>query len=334
MRLWIWLLIIMLPSLGACHCEQGRDGKCRDAQSPSNSPLTAKWQLFDADTEKPIEGAWINFLWYGKADSTGHMPCVRGVLGRTNADGKFQDTAKDGSWRLAGQPPMLFVPGYERLVFRQDDPEQNRVTAYVAVQHYERDAYPAWEQRLRDMGYVAVGAEVPNGTVRYEKAYSTKLIKSSMNRAAVEDGGRTELWVTRRSLPIHGSAPGIGAKCTNPNAENIGFANGTDKQLDRERALHAFTYLCDPQWDSVPADFVRTPSRTFVHQSLWLLDDPEHAEDLAREVIPDYYAQPKDQPYALPKSPDSEDRALRPDERATFCKWLAPYSNQAASKEL
>lgn len=70
MRLWIWLWIFLLPSLGACHCEQGRDGKCRDAQSPSDAPLTAKWQLFDADTEKPIEGAWINFLWYGKADLT------------------------------------------------------------------------------------------------------------------------------------------------------------------------------------------------------------------------------------------------------------------------
>ncbi len=332
MRIWMWLMILLLPSLGACSCDLRVGGKCRDTQRASDPPLTAKWQLFDADTEKPIEGAWVNFLWYGKADSRGNMPCVRGVLGRTNADGIFEDTARDGSWRLAGQPPMLFKRDYERLIFRQDDADQNHVTAYVTVLHHEKAAYPAWFKRLEDLGYITVGAEIPNGTLQYEKVYSTRLIKSVMNQGPLKDGGRKELWVTRRSLPINNSAPGIGATCKSPGAENVGFDNQVDEQLDHDRAMHAYSYLCDPQWDSIPADYTRTSSQMFVFQSLWLLNDAEHAHLRAQEVIPDYFA-PREHRLAPPKLPNSEDRALRPDERTKFCDWLAPFTQRPNHKE-
>ncbi len=295
-------------------------------------PLTAKWQLFDADTEKPIEGAWVNFLWYGKADSRGNMPCVRGVLGRTNADGIFEDTARDGSWRLAGQPPMLFKRDYERLIFRQVDADQNHVTAFVAVLHHEKAAYPAWFKRLEDLGYITVGAEIPNGTLQYEKVYSTRLIKSVMNQGPLKDGGRKELWVTRAILPHQQLGAGHRRYMQDHGAENVGFDNQVDEQLDHDRAMHAYSYLCDPQWDSIPADYTRTSSQMFVFQSLWLLNDAEHAHLRAQEVIPDYFA-PREHRLAPPKLPNSEDRALRPDERTKFCDWLAPFTRTSESQE-
>ncbi len=47
-------------------------------------------------------------------------------------------------------------------------------------------AYPAWFKRLEDLGYITVGAEIPNGTVQYEKTYSTALIKSAMNQGLLQ----------------------------------------------------------------------------------------------------------------------------------------------------
>ena len=335
MRHWFWLIALLLPALAACSnhdCKLRVNGVCYDKQRSSDPPLTAKWQIFDADSGKPLEGVWINFLWYGQADSRGYMPCVGAVLGRTDQNGRFEAKAKDGSWRFGGQPPMLFKRDYQPLRFEFKGFQMDEATAFVEVQHYERDAYPAWFKRLEDLGYTAVGTEIPNGTVRYEKKYSTALIKDAMNQAAYREGGRKEMWVTRRTLPDYAAAPGIGAECKNPGAENIGFDEATSRLLDHERAMHAYSYLCDPQWDSIPADFTRTRSPIFVRQSVWLVNDEEHPETRVRDLIPDYLA-PGPNQFAIPKWVAEESRALRPDERTKFCEWLAPFAQQTINVE-
>jgi len=317
MRHWFWLIALLLPALAACNqdCKLRVNGICYDKQRSSDPPLTAKWQIFDADSGKPLEGVWINFLWYGMSDSRGYRRCVGAVLGRTDADGRFEATAKVGSWRM-GLPPKLFKRDYELLQFRQDDPLGNQVTARVAVQHYERDAYPAWFKRLEQLGYVYNGTT--GSTTYYEKVYSTELIKDSMNQLADAQGGRKELWVTRRSLPYYAAAPGINAKCKNGGAENVGFDDRTVALLSYELAMHAYTYLCDAQWDTIPSGYARTDSRIFVHQALWLLDDEEHSYERAMKIIPDY----------LGKALSGESRALRPDERAAICGWLALHKKR------
>ncbi|MBK7042730.1 MAG: hypothetical protein IPH50_02940 [Rhodanobacteraceae bacterium] len=87
--------------------------------------------MFDAG-EKPIEGAWISFLWYGKADKRGVTTCVGSAIGRTNKDGVFQDTAADGSWRM-DTPAMIYVPGYEQLQYHPRRPDAEHVTAFVEI---------------------------------------------------------------------------------------------------------------------------------------------------------------------------------------------------------
>lgn len=168
--------------------------------------------------------------------------------------------------------------------------------------------------------------EIPNGTVRYEKSYSTALIKDAMNNSAYREGGRKEMWVTRRTLPVYASASGIGGQCKYATTENVGFDESTLQLVNHERAMHAYTYLCDAQWDTIPADYARTDSRMFVHQSLWLLNDDEHSYERAEAVIPDYFRM--ENRFASPKMPSNEDRALRPDERIKFCEWLAPYAER------
>jgi hypothetical protein len=140
-----------------------------------------------------------------------------------------------------------------------------------------------------------------------------------MRKHPTAEGGRKEFWVPRQSLPYYATATGIGGKCGEFGAKNVGFEEPTLRLLEHERAMHAYTYLCDPQWDTIPADYTRTHSRMFVHQALWLLNDEEHSYERGMAIIPDYLGGPY-------KPLDSEDRALRPEERIALCDWLAPYT--------
>ncbi|HRG15218.1 MAG TPA: hypothetical protein PLB00_04445 [Pseudomonadota bacterium] len=327
MRYWFWLIALLLPALAACSnsdCKLRVNGICYDKQRESDPPLKARWQIFDADSGKPLEGVWINFLWYGKSDSRGMRRCVGAVLGRTDADGIFEATAKDGSWRFGGQPPTLFKRDYQPLQYKFWGMQTDVATANVDVQYYERDAYPAWFKRLEALGYKHV--DEGGTTTHYDKKYSTALIKDGMGQHPYAEGGRKEFWVTRRTLPAYASAPGVGAMCKYATTDNVGFDEATLRLLSYERAMHAYTYLCDPQWDTIPADYKRTSSRIFVHQSLWLLNDEEHSFNRALKIIPDYLGGPY-------KALDSEDRALRPEERIALCDWLAPYT-QAPTKSM
>jgi len=320
-------LALLLPAIAACECKLRVNGICYDKQRSSDPPLKARWQIFDADSGKPLEGVWISFLWYGQSNSRGVMPCVGAVLGRTDSNGVFETTAKDGSWRFGGQPPMLFKRDYQPFRFEFRGEQTDIATAFIDVQYYERNAYPAWFKRLEDLGYTYV--DKGGTTTYYEKTYSAALIKDAMSQHPYMQGGRKEMWVTRRSLPHDAAASGIGATCTNPGAENVGFFPANLRLIDYERGMHSYTYLCDPQWDSIPADYARTHSRIFVHQALWLLNDEEKEYDRAHErakaVIPDYLG--------TFRLNDSEDRALRPDERVKFCSWLAPYTKHPFPSE-
>lgn len=319
-------LALLLPAIAACECKLRVNGICYDKQRSSDPPLKARWQIFDADSGKPLEGVWISFLWYGKSDSRGIMPCVGAVLGRTDRDGVFETTAKDGSWRFGGQPPMLFKLDYQQLQFEFRGDQTDVATAQVKVEHYEREAYPAWFKRLEDLGYTYVDK---GGTTNYyEKTYSTALIKDAMSQHPYAEAGRKEFWVTRRALPYYAVASGIGGVCKNPGASKIGFDDAAVQLVRYERAMHAYTYLCDPQWDTIPSGYERTDSRIFVHQALWLLNDQDkqfdRTEERAKAVIPDYFKE--ENRFAPPKQPHDEDRALRPDERIRFCAWLSPYA--------
>jgi hypothetical protein len=329
MRYWFWLIAVLLPALAACSnsnsdCKLRVNGICYDKQRESDPPLKARWQIFDADSGKPLEGVWVNFAWYGPPDSRGTKRCVGAELGRTDDDGIFEATAKNGSWRIGGYPPMLFKLNFQPLRFEFQGWQHELASAFVDVQHYEVDAYPAWFKRLQELGYTYI--DKGGTTKRYEKKYSVALIADGMRSLPYAESGRKEFWVTRRSLPGYAAAPGIGYKCNESGAVNTGFEEKTLRQVEFERAMHAYTYLCDPQWDTIPADYTRTSSRIFVHQSLWLLNDEEHAFNRALKIIPDYLGGPY-------KALDSEDRALRPEERIALCDWLAPYT-QAPTKSM
>ncbi|MBK8284833.1 MAG: hypothetical protein IPK97_08025 [Ahniella sp.] len=306
--LFLWLFLLLVPALAAC----------------SEQQQTLRWEIIDPDSGKGVEGVWINSLWYGDVTDRGIRPCVGAVLGRTDAHGVFQSTAPKKGWVYA-QPAMMFKRDYQPLQFKLHPSDENLVIAEVAVQKHERNAYPAWFERLRSLGYEYVDLGGLSTTTWFKKTYSTERIKDKMNQLPFKPGGRQEYWVKRRTLPEHAAAEGVGAICPKEGAVKIGF----DDQrlldlLDHERAMHAYDYLCDPQWDTVPAGYAQTRSRKFVNQSLWLLPDSNKAYEEAKTVIPDYLSEYR--------SAGTEDRALRVDERITFCKWLEPQTHQSAEQ--
>ncbi len=302
------LFFLLIPALAAC----------------SEQQQTLRWEIIDPDSGKGIEGVWINFLWYGESTARGNRPCVGAVLGRTDSKGVFESTAPQKGWVYA-QPAMMFKRDYQPLQFKLHPSDENLVIAEVAVQVHERNAYPAWFVRLRSLGYEYVDLGGLSTTTWFKKTYSAERIKDKMNQLPFKPGGRQEYWVKRRTLPEYAAAPGVGAICPKEGAVKIGF----DDQrlldlLDHERAMHAYDYLCDPQWDTIPEGYSRTYSRMFVYQSLWLLPDSNKAYEEAKTVIPDYLS--------VYRSADTEDRALRVDERIAFCKWLEPQTHQSSEQ--
>lgn len=309
------LPLLFAMSNAACHCDLVVNGKCRDTRRESDPPLTAKWQVFDAESEKPIEGAWISFLWYGKADKRGVTTCVGSAIGRTNKDGVFQDTAADGSWRM-DTPAMIYVPGYEQLQYHPRRPDAEHVTAFVEIPPSARTAYTAWFQRLESLGYKYV--DEGGTTTYYEKVLPNRIGIPAIFNKAVEDGGRKEFWVTTRSLPEYANRDAVGASCGKPGARDVGFDDPAVAMIDKQRGLGAFRYICDPQWDSVPSDYTQTDSYLFVSKALWLLPDLVTAQKDVMGVLPQYMADVGIR--------SSNIRALTKEERQTFCAWIEPHA--------
>lgn len=302
------LFFLVIPTLASC-----------------SEPQTLRWEIIDPDSGKGIEGVWINFLWYGKATDRGIRPCVGAVLGRTDANGVFQSTAPQKGWVYA-QPAMMFKRDYQPLQFKLHPRDENLAIAEVEVQLHERNAYPAWFERLRSLGYEYVDLGGLSTTTWFRKTYSIERIKGKMNQLPFEPGGRQEYWVTRRTLPYYAAAEGVGASCPYEGAVKVGFDDERLLQLlDYERAMHAYDYLCDPQWDTVPEGYSRTYSRMFVYQSLWLLPQGRDSYEEAKKILPDFYRVP-DSGYSIPRGPNDEDRALTKKERETFCNWLLPFT--------
>jgi hypothetical protein len=305
----------LLPYLAACHCDLMVAGKCRDKRRESDPPLTASWTLIDAETGKPIKDAWINFVWSGKGDKNGRTHCTRSVIAQTDENGRYSNTAKDGSWRI-DMAPVRFVPGYEVLNYRWGIPDKNHVTSFVAVQPTERGKYPAWFRKLEAMGYHY--NDTTGTTTYYEKALPNIGMRE-INSPPYADGGRTEFWVTHRSLPELTISPGIGFVCNEPGGENIGLNDPATKMIDYQRGLQSYRYICDAQWDSVPQDYASTSAYSLIYQAIWISPRGNEEENEFLRLFPEFAKSMERSNYS---------RALTKTEREKFCAWLEPYSHQ------
>jgi hypothetical protein len=284
------------------------------AKAPPPLPV-AQFQLIDADTMKPIEGGWVNFIWYGKK-LTGKVqsrPCVRAVLAKTGADGRFADTAKESFW-VPAPLPDIFVPGYEYLQYRYGDPDDQHVTLFVRMDKTEAGRFPAWEESLKKLGYT------------WKPHEWTKVIPATgFRNANLPDDGR-RYFVRYRSFPIdvEMSFRMVGTVCDKPGAENVGLSAESGRTTTFLRASESLKYFCHKDWLTLPADR-QTHLAGWIQRSLWLLPDQNEMYDEMQTRFPDFTKQPRWSDFY------GGQRPFTAEEQTRFCDWLLPLTKREIS---
>jgi hypothetical protein len=206
--------------------------------------------------------------------------CVRGVLAQSDQDGWVRDTAREAHWKL--QPLQdWFKPGYEVFNYevRTAQKNQGTLTAFVWQDRTELGLYPAWEAKLKAMGYVW-------DMHKWEKI----LPRGDIPIPGPLDQTQTIYLMTYRSTPprINQHFPFVGRVCADASAENIGLEVERVDLVDRERALTSTRYFCGKDWDSLPKGRRRVEKDWGLRAS-WLLPKNIPADYLKTEQ-PEVYA--------------------------------------------
>jgi hypothetical protein len=327
--------LIMLPIFAACQksshqpCQISVGGICYDSPKASNPPLTASWEMIDADTKKPLAGVWVSFYWRKFADgSKRDGSCARNVIGQTDANGRFSDTAKDGSWMFSDV--YMFKPGYQRIRFQRLVGQVHITDKYELFQDFV-GKYPGWENALKTMGY---RLDTTSTTNNYSKNFALGSDYPRIMKAAWETGGERQYWLTKRGIPDGTDVSSLGIyTCYNralgkadPSAELIGYRSvdwDQNSPWNRDISTDALQTICDEKWDSVPADFSRTYSHQYASTAFGIV--PQSAHDQLRELLPEYFA--------AMKSHSEPMRAMTRPERMAFCSFVKPYANQLKEQQ-
>jgi hypothetical protein len=322
------LMVSLLPVLVACQkasdqsCQISVGGICYDSPKASNPPLTASWEMIDADTKKPLAGVWVSFYWRKFADgSQRDGSCARNVIGQTDSNGRFSDTAKDGSWMFTDV--YMFKPNYQRVRFQRVVGQTHITDKYELFQDFV-GKYPGWENALKTMGYQLDKTSTTN---KYSKNFELGSQYPRIMKAAWDSGGERQYWVTKRGIPDGTDISSLGIyTCYNralgkadPNAELIGYTSAEWDQnspWNRDISMDALQTVCDEKWDSVPADFSRTYSHQYASTAFGIV--PQSAQDQLRKLLPKYFA--------AVKSHSEPMRAMTRPERLAFCSFVKPYA--------
>jgi len=347
-RISTTLLLVGLVLLSACdellsqNCQIKVNGICYDRPKSSNPPLTASWEIIDIDTKKPIPGVWISFYWkkFPNGGQSGGS-CARNVIGQTDANGRFSNTAKDGSWMFA--EVGMFKSGYQPIRYERFL-EQTYITDKYKISQEFVGKFPAWEHELRQQGYQL---DTTSTTNNYYKNFELGTDYSRIMAAAWYPEGERQYWVSTRSFPSQQFSTNLGAHCydrklgrTDPNAEFVGYDGfdfkpsqdqkeygyieipGPDKipwEIDRAKA--AIRYICDEKWDTVTADLNFTPSPIILMYAAQILSDPDIP--LLLTVLPEYFN----------SSPSyGSGRALSKDERLKVCGFFSTKMKSTESQ--
>jgi len=307
-------------SLQACQIEV--KGICYDKPKASNPPLTASWQIIDIDTKKPIPGVWISFYWKKFPDGQQRGgTCARNVMGQTDANGRFSNTAKDGSWMFADV--FMFKAGYRRIQM-ENIPEQTILTDSHKINQEYVGKYPAFENELKSMGYQLDTSSTTNA---YFKTFEVGGDRKALVSAPWEPQGARQYWVSKRGIPDGQDMHSLGMyPCysrtlgkTDPNAEFVGYKDGDrDKngRWSRAIAIDALDTICDEKWDTVPSDFKFTQSKQYAGPASSLVGEVNFAA--LSKLYPDYVA--------IPYSAGGSTRAMTRAERVAFCGFVRPFA--------
>ena len=307
---------LFLTGCEACRLEV--NGVCYDRPKASNPPISARFEAIDADTGKPLPGVMISFYWETYLGSGKPDLCARNVIGETDANGKFANTGKDGSWMYL--EVQMFKAGWERVYFDRLI-GQTFISHAYQIQIAEIGMYSAWGNQLKQMGYMLDKRTM--GPI-YRKKFELGDQYEKIMTAEWQPEGLRTYWVRMRGFPEGLTPHQIGTQCFNqqlgkidPDAEMVGFEQEKFKRsnIELERSKHALQAICDEKWDSVPASYTWSPTARLIGDagSAFVDNDPQ-----LKILLPDFYGE-------HPVSNSGFSRPLTHNERVAYC--AAAYKN-------
>jgi hypothetical protein len=306
MRILIKLLLVLVL-LQSCHSE------------PKALPV-AEWQFIDADTLKPIEGGWVHAVWLDKPKSNGMTPCVRAVLGQTDANGWFRDTASKAHWQEK-TVTTFFVPGYEAFRFQPGFPTEAEVTAYEPQYEMDVGKFPRFEAKLKSLGFKYQKGPFPFYGQQFAHLWTKVLSGKNYNDFIQNPGSPQRYFVKYRGFPIYvaDSFGFLGRTCDKPGAENFGLAYGRVHYTDKLRTIRSTRFFCDPIWKG--AQVSGYENEQWITRASWVFPNPEPVYKAAYEGYGEWNF---NNLVALSKFDEQR--------KDKFCQWILPEVDKLERK--
>jgi len=305
----------MFFATGCKPCERQINGFCYDTPNKSNPGLTPRWEMVDLETGKPIPDVWIGLSWSEFKNTWSRGECARMVIGRTDANGRFSDTARDGSW-LSGRV-TFYKPGYQ-LVRHENYLHQTHISHVHEPYAENRIPYQAWGKRLEKLGYA--WDESRNG---YRKDFELGNEYQRIFDDIYSAKGLRIYWLKQRSYPSRFDHLGVNYACTSAapqgkTVERVGLDDPKNQMdyIEKWHGLDAYQVICDDAWDSVPPDFDQTNAAGFARGAVHLLGVKSNAE---LEAIYLKY-------FSAAEFASSRSKPLNPIQRKRFCADLSPLT--------
>ena len=293
-------LLFCLFSLVAC----ASDYKYADKDGGKNNVVM---QFIDAETQKPIQGAYVNVLWLKKGER--NSQCIRAALLRSDVNGWVRMKGPTKPRDLYMTIPNIMVPGYERFQYEYKQPiDPEHVVHIIREEPSAAARYPAWAKNLEALGYVYKNI----GKGAYYNGYYKTFSPENFRDNASDILYPQQYYVTYRAMPdnnvdgIRQVADGCGDE-----GENIGLSPAEKAETGTRRALLQVGRLCDEKWDTAEKGVMDLNA---LGNSLWLIrPPPENAWDQFKKVLPNF---PLD---------GLEGRHFTKEERLAYCAWMQPF---------
>jgi hypothetical protein len=322
-RLLLIALFFSLFATGCKPCDRLINGQCYDKPNRALPGLTGRWEMIDLETGKPIPDVWIGFYWRSFDDNKSRGTCARDVIGRTDANGQFSNTAKDGSW-IFGET-HYYKPGYYPVRYELFL-DQTHITDFHALLGTPLGTYAAWEERLKKMGYV-IG---PERSLAFRKDFELGKEYQRIFDDVWSPRGLRMYWLKRREIPQYFEFLTINKHCPDryksPDrpVEAVGYDDPKNAReyIEKWHGWDAYQMFCDDGWDAVPIGTNTGHEAGFAIQALLLTGELDFAK---REVLYAKYFDPKT------LQPNAHER-IQPEQRRKFCAELKQYTQIGVSK--
>jgi hypothetical protein len=232
---------------------------------------------------------------------------------QSDKDGWIRDTAREPFWHIRPDS-NFFKPGYEFVGYRMGEDDEANSTYITERIYQDRNVfgkYPAWEQRLKQLGFA------------WKDHHWTKRRPRGAIPDRIREPERPERYLTPyRSLPseISQNFQFVGFQCADAGAENIGFELETVTRSDRERALASTRYLCRSEWDSISPDVLALEN--WIQRSLWLFKDQASSWQRLEAEQPEMNEQFKS------GISSRSNRAYPRELRLKYCRWIETVTGE------